>query len=175
MKKSIFKITVFLTIMFLFFSVSASAEWRTFSSKDERTGETTWFAHSEQVTSNKKMDFPYHNTKAWLGVGVDGESEWTYIGFSNEPNISDDETQDGYSVIITRVKWDEEIEKMSFTQDWGSKFINFREDGYAITKIENSNTMLLELSWYGQDKVYFSFPLSGSAAAIDKIRKNVQK
>lgn len=174
MKKNLSKMTVFLTIMVLFFSISVSAEWRTFSSKDEMTGVTTWFAHSQQVTSTKKMDFPYHNTKSWLGVGTDGENEWTYIGFSNEPNISNDETQDGYSVIRTRVKWDEEIEKMSFTQDWGSKFINFREDEYAITKIENSNTMLLELSWYGQDKVYFSFPLDGSKDAINKIRNNVQ-
>lgn len=175
MKKNISTMTVFLTILVLFFSISASAEWRTFSSEDEMTGETTWFAHSQQITSTKEMDFPYHDTKAWLGVGTDGENEWTYIGFSNEPNISNDETQDGYSVIRTRVKWDEKIENMNFTQDWGSKFINFREDGYAITKIENSNTMLIELNWYGQDKVYFSFSLEGSAAAIDQIRNNVQK
>jgi len=175
MSKRKIKIVGYAFIILLLFTISASAEWRTFSSEDEMTGETTWFAHSEQVTSNKKMEFPYHDTKAWLGVGTDGENEWTYIGFSNEPNISNDETQDGYSVIRTRVKWDEEIEKMSFTQDWGSKFINFRDNGYAITKIENSNTMLIELSWYGQDKVYFNFSLDGSASAIDKIRKNVQK
>jgi hypothetical protein len=173
MNKRKLNIVSYAFIILLIFTISASAEWRTFSSKDEMTGETTWYAHSSQVTSTEEMDFPYHDTKAWLGVGTDGDDEWTYIGFSNEPNISDDETQDGYSVIRTRVKWDDKIEQMTFTQEWGAKFIHFRHKKIAISKIEASNTVLVELNWYGEGKVYFRFPLNGSAAAIEKIRNAI--
>lgn len=110
------KLVGFVLIIILGFTISVSAEWTTHSSKDEMTGETTWYAYSPDVTPTEKMGFPYHDTKAWLGIGNDGEDEWAYIGFSNEPNISDDETQDGYSVIRTRVKWDDEIKNMRFIQ-----------------------------------------------------------
>lgn len=30
--------------------------------------------------------------------------------------------------------------------------------------------MLIELDWYGEGKVHFHFPLTGSAAAIKEIR-----
>lgn len=170
MRKKKLKIVGYAFIILLICTISASADWRTFSSKDEMTGETTWYAHSSQVRSTEEMGFPYHDTKAWLGVGNEGEDEWVYIGFSNEPNISDDETQDGYNVIRTRVKWDDSIENMRFTQSWGSKFLHFRNDSIAISKIVESNTILVELNWYGEGKVYFRFPLDGSAAAIEKIR-----
>lgn len=174
MKKNRLRMIIFLTVMVLVFTISVSAEWKTFSSENEMTGKTIWLAHSSKVSPTQKMDFPYHDVKAWLGVGSDGQNEWTYIGFTDSPNINDDETQAGYNIIKTRVKWDEEIEKMSFTQSWGSKFISFIKNGYAITKIENSNTMLLELNWYGQDKVYFRFSLTDSAAAINEIRNKSQ-
>ena len=40
-------------------------------------------------------------------------------------------------------------------------------DLFQDTDIKNA---LLELSWHGQSQVYFDFPLTGSTAAIAKIR-----
>ncbi|MGM0609406.1 MAG: hypothetical protein ACQESP_13440 [Candidatus Muiribacteriota bacterium] len=168
-KKSIILLTI---TLILFFTLSSSAEWTTSSSEDEMTGEKSWYAISPEVSPTEEMGFPYNGTKAFLVVGTDGDSEWAYIGFSTEPNISDDETEDGYSVIKTRVKWDDEVNTMTFTQKWGSKFIHFKNTDLAISKIENSNSVLIEISWYGEGEVYFRFPLDGSSDAINKIRNS---
>ncbi|MCF8001547.1 MAG: hypothetical protein K9K76_06815 [Halanaerobiales bacterium] len=168
MKKKIFVLSILL-IFVLSFTVSASAQWDTFVSKDEMTEEETWYATSPYVAPTETMGFPYHNVEASLLVGYNGKSEWVYIVFSEAPNIIDDETKDGYNLIYTRIKWDDEIENVKLTQDWGSKFIHFRSDETIISNIMKSNTVLLELDWYGEGEVYFRFPLEGSADAISKI------
>jgi len=116
------------------------------------------------------MPFPYEDTKAWLGFGCDGQSEWVYVGFSQQPNIVNTEPQDGYSTFSTRVKWDNQVETMAFSQKWGDSFLNFQDDQKAMDKIAAAGTLLLELDWYGAGTVYFRFSLRGSTAAIDKAR-----
>jgi hypothetical protein len=134
------------------------------------TDEKTWYATSPYVSPVEKMNFPYGNTKAWLGIGYNGENGWVYIGFTNSPNLLDTSTEDGYNLIHTRIKWDDnEPENISLKQEWGSKFIHFRNDDVIISKIAESNTVLLELNWYSEGKVYFRFPLTGSSDAINKI------
>lgn len=117
------------------------------------------------------MEFPYHDTQAWVGIGCDGKSEWSYVGFTNAPNLNNDDTQDGYNVVRTRVRWNETVENTSFTQKWGDAFLHFRDDGSAIAKIAGSSSMLLELDWHGQRPVYFQFSLNGSSAAIASMRE----
>jgi len=52
----------------------------------------------------------------------------------------------------------------------GSNLLCFIEvSEKVISKIINSDTMLLELNWYGEGNVYFQFPLVGVAEAIDEI------
>ncbi|MBM7624749.1 hypothetical protein [Sporohalobacter salinus] len=168
MKKRIIALSILLVLL-LSYTVYAANEWDTFVSKDEMEGTETWYATSPEVTTTEKMDFPYTGTKASLIVGYDGEDEWGYVAFSNAPNLSDTETEDGYNVIYTRVKFDDKIKNTTLTQDWGSKFLNFRNDKGIISKIKSSNTLLLELNWHGEGEVYFRFPLDGSADAINKI------
>lgn len=151
-------------------SFSSHAEWGTSISKDEMTGAKSAFATSEYVFPTKKMEFPYSNTKAWIGVGCDGKSEWAYVGFNNSPNLNKTETQDGYSSIKTRIKWNDKVENVKMTQDWGSKFLHFRDDKKIIRKLAASSNVLLELNWHSQGGTYFSFPLSGSSAALKEIR-----
>lgn len=170
MRKSILRTTIFLTFMVLILTISVSAEWIIDSSEDQMTGDVIWYAHSSPVNSTEKMGFPYQNTKSRLVVGNDGKSEWVYIDFNTNPNISNDEIEDGYSIINTRVKWDEKIENMTLVQKWGSKSLHFKNYSTAISKIEKSNTVLVELKWYGEGSVYFRYSLKGSAAAIQKIR-----
>jgi hypothetical protein len=117
------------------------------------------------------MGFPYHDVAAWMGVGCDGKSEWAYIGFSEAPNLTDTEIENGYNRITTRIKWGEAIQEVELVQEWGAASLHFQADGQAISKMSSSSTALLELKWYGQNRPHFSFPLDGASKAIAEARK----
>jgi len=135
------------------------------------TGKTQAFAFSESVPPTRAMGFPYSDVKGWVGVGCDGSSEWAYFGFTTAPNLSGDETKDGYNLINTRIKWGDAVQNTRLTQDWGAKFIHFSNKAAAIAKIAGSSSLLLELNWHGEGRVNFDFPLKGSAAAIQEMRE----
>ena len=116
------------------------------------------------------MEFPYDEVRGWLGVGYDGSTEWAYVGFNLSPNLTDAKTENGYSVVVTRMKWDNRIENVRLTQDWGARFLHFVDDRDAIAKIARSRSVMLELNWYGEGRVHFEFSLTGSAAALMKMR-----
>ena len=118
------------------------------------------------------MSFPYGDTKGWIGIGCDGENEWVYAGFTNEPNLLDTEIGDGYNSIRTRIKFDDEIETVNLVQTWSSKFLHFSNDKEIIEKIMKANTILLELNWYGEGSTYFRFNGGGSTSAINQIRES---
>jgi len=155
-------------------SISAPAKlrpaWSTQVSVDEMTGKKRAYATSVRVPPTKRMDFPYADVEAWMGIGCDGSSEWAYFGFSTSPNITNDETEDGYNVISARVKWDNSIQNMRLIQEWGAKSIHFNDDASAIAKIAGSSSVMLELNWHGEGRVNFKFPLNGSSAAIQEMR-----
>lgn len=150
--------------------VPPEPSWSTFTSKDEMTGKLSAYAHSPKAYPSKKMGFPYSDVNGWMGVGCDSENEWVYFGFNSAPNLTKDKTKDGYSLIQTRIKWDGQVEDVSLTQDWGDKFINFRNGVSAISKISASSKALLELQWHGEQPTYFEYPLNGSSKAISEIR-----
>jgi hypothetical protein len=168
-KKHIWKIACASTFI-LWLATPALAEWTISSSKDEMTEKKSCYANSSITGPTEKMGFPYGDTKAWLGIGTNGKGEWVYVGFTDSPNITNTITKDGYNLIKTRIKWNDEIENVTLKQDWSSKFIHFNDDSVAIARISESNTLLLELNWFGQGKTYFKFSLKGSSEAIGKIR-----
>lgn len=150
--------------------------WSTTFSKDEMTGKISAYTHSPRSYPSKKMSFPYHNVYSYMGIGCDGKSEWVYFGFNDAPNLANDETKDGHSLIRTRVKWDKEVENVALTQDWGAKFIHFRDnDSDVISRISASKTALLELKWHGEQPVYFNFTLNGSSKALSEVRAKCAK
>jgi TonB family protein len=151
-------------------SLPLLSQWDNSNSTDEMTGEVSAYCSSPLTSPTKSMDFPYSDTKAWLGIGCDGVSEWVYVGFTNAPNLLDTDTQDGYNVFTTRIKWDDELISERFIQNWGAKFIHFTDIEGAIENIIQSNTLLVELNWHGSGKTYFRFNLSGSSKAIAKLR-----
>ncbi len=65
----------------------ASAQWVNSISTDEMTGKRQAFARSPIIAPTRTMSFPYTSTQAWLGFGCDGDNEWTYVGFSSQPNL----------------------------------------------------------------------------------------
>lgn len=160
----------FTTIILFFIGLPIFAQWDNSSSIDEMTGEVSAYCSSQFVSSTKKMNFPYTDTKAFLGIGNDGKSEWVYIGFTNQPNLLNTETKDGYNVFNTRIKWDDELTSSKFIQTWGANSIQFWNSEEVVENIRNSNTVLLELEWHGSGKVYFRFNLSGSTKAVNKMR-----
>ena len=158
---------IFFATMIL--SSHVTAQWDVTTSKDEMTGEISSYCSSPITAPTKIMSFPYGDTKGWLGIGCDGESEWVYAGFTNAPNLQDTEIGDGYNKIKTRIKFDDEVQDVYMSQKWNSKFIHFYDVG-VIDKIMKANTILLELDWYGEGNVYFRFSGAGSTKAINQIR-----
>lgn len=142
--------------------------WTTRNSRDEMSGEYSYFAHSPAAFALKPMSFPYNNVRAWLGFGCKGKSQWAYIGFSEAPNLSNDKTETGYDKIRTRIKWDDQVQDTTFTQEWGDKFLNFLFDDEAIEMMQKSNHFTVELQWYGQQTSHFKMSLRGSSAAIKR-------
>lgn len=145
--------------------------WETSVSKDEMTGKFSAYASSPMISPTQRMEFPYSDVRSWMGVGCDNESEWAYFGFTTSPNLTKDETKDGYNLISTRIKWDNQVEEVKLTQEWGSKFIHFSRNASALSKISQSGTVLLELHWHGQQSTYFEYSLQGSSKAISQIRE----
>ncbi len=156
----------------LVIATPAIAQWTNSTSKDEMTGERSCYVHSKSTRPTEKMGFPYGDTTAWMGIGSDGESEWVYVRFSDSPNLLDTSIEDGYNLIETRIKWDDKVEDVTFVQEWGAEALHFRDDASAIARIMKSNSVLLELNWYGEGKVYFRFSLQGSSAGIAKMRRD---
>jgi hypothetical protein len=169
------KISLFSGVIVLLLTMPAYGGWNTSLSKDEMTGKKSAYASSPITAPSKRMEFPYGDTKAWVGVGCDGTTEWAYVGFNTPPNLSNTDTKDGYNLISTRIKWGEKVENITLTQEWSAKFIHFRDDKSIISNIAKSNSVLLELNWHGHGNIYFKFSLSGSSAALKKIRNECAK
>jgi len=147
--------------------------WTISEQVDEMTGVRTYYLISRPVKSTKPMGFPYEGTTAQLIVGCDKGDKWVYIYFSSAPNLLDTETKDGYSELETRMKFDDEIESVSFKQDWGSHSLvfEFPELDNIIPNLIRSRIALLELHWYGEGNVYFKFPLYGFHKALKVMEK----
>lgn len=159
-------------------SSSPNAEdlhWETSTEIDKMTSKQQFFATSPTIGPTESMASPYHDVKSWMGVGCDNKSQWVYFGFSTAPNLLNTETRDGYNGIRARVKWDGSIGVEELTQKWGAAFLHFDNGAHAITKLTTSKSVLLELDWYGQNKVYFEYPMTGAADAIKGLRANCPK
>jgi hypothetical protein len=146
-------------------------QWGTDISSDEMTGRKRHFAFSKQVGPTQEMAFPYNGVEARLAIGCDGKSEWAYIAFTKSPNLLNTDTQEGYSLINTRIKWDDKMENITLHQDWGESALHFRDYKSAISKIGKSNSVTLELNWYGSGQTVFRFSSSGAPQALEEIRK----
>ncbi|MDK1287690.1 zinc ribbon domain-containing protein [Pseudoalteromonas umbrosa] len=138
--------------------------WNTSTSRDLMTGRWSAYATSPITKSNKRLSFPYSDVEAWIGVGCNAESKWSYIAFNTAPTLQKTRT----GVIKASVKWDDNIEDITLIQNSGAKFLHFQNDSKIITKLKSSETALLELQWSAEQRVYFNFTLNGAFKAITK-------
>lgn len=146
-------------------------QWENTTSVDKMTGAKEFYATSPITRASEPMSPPYGDVRAWLGVGCNQKREWAFVGFSTAPNLTDTQTKSGYSEISTRLKWDDSVQSVQLTQEWGSKFLGFDESHQAISRMTSAKTALLELAWYGQNHPDFNFPMDGATAAIASIRE----
>lgn len=133
------------------------------------TEETRHYASSPTTQAIDPMDFPYHDITTSLVAACDKKSQWAYIHFNEAPNLRNDETESGYNVIITNIKWNTNIERTRLTQTWGENALHFTKDEKAINNLKNNKTALLQLEWHGQGTPLFQYSLNGSTAAIQSI------
>lgn len=163
--------STYMILISILIATSAQAEWKVTSDVNDMTGEVNYYAMSSSTYSTKTMGFPYKGTQSWIGVGCNENSEWTFIGFSNAPNISKTETHDGWNSITTRFKWDSKIKSVELSQEWGASFLHFMgNETEVIKKIQSSRNGLLELDWHSQGVVYFPYSFKGSSKAISTIK-----
>ena len=142
---------------------------------DEMSGKKLGQATSSVVGPAKPMDFPYHNTKARLGVRFSsaGVVDRVFIEFNISPNLLGGDVGDGYHDYIIRFKWDNEIEEVTLRQDWGSKFLYFIDYSSTIDRIKSSSQVRIELQWHGNDNVYFDIPMNGAKYAMREARRSL--
>lgn len=171
-------IKVILSTFVLCVSVFAET-WDMHIKKDKMSGEISAYASSPATTSNEKMQFPYSDTKSWIGVGCKDGKEWAYFGFNKSPNLLNTETQSGYNVLYAKIKIGKTIDTVKLTQEWGdrflsisdgSKYANFLNPENLIEKLKQGSSILLELNWYGNGKTYFTYSLKGSTRALKKMQ-----
>jgi hypothetical protein len=151
-------------------SQSSESRWEVSVETDKMTGKQQYFAASPTIRATKSMSFPYQDAKSWVAVGCNKGSKWAYFAFSTSPNLVKTEIHDGYNGIRARVKWDGAIIAEALTQKWGSAFLHFENDAHAINKLISSKSVLLELDWFGQNPVYFEYPMEGAAEAIKSLQ-----
>ena len=160
------------SLILLLIPASVYGQWTTSETVDEMEGTTSYFAISPDVKPTRQMTFPYGDITSNLVIACKEANTFAYFYFSDSPNLSDDETEDGYNLVRTRLKADEVIENISLTQTWGANSLFLLNDEPYIQKAKEASEFLLELNWYGNGKVYFRYDLSGSAKIISEVENN---
>lgn len=61
--------------------------WTETQSQDDLRGTRSFYVLTPEIAPSRAMQFPYHDTTMKLAIGCDGNHEWAYFVFSNQPNI----------------------------------------------------------------------------------------
>jgi len=171
MKKII--IFIFCILMFL---MSHASDWRTYKYTSEFDGKTQWVAATGPVRPTRELDWPYEDLYFEIFVVCnDAGEKWAMLTFSAEPVLNQTEIEDGYSVVKSRIKFDDTIDTATMHQPWGSEDLHFAYDDWAIQKLREAENVMLELNWYGEGRVIFKTGLSGSGKTFDKIFSNCSR
>ena len=147
-------------------SAPAEAAWKPWTSTDPMSGEVRKGAASLWTSPRRAMGFPYGGTKGVAGVACEGGG--AYFRFTDEPNITGDDLESGYSVSRLRVRFDDNApQRVRFTQGWGSDQLTTRSSAVRNGLLAK-HKMLLEVPWHGEGNVIFEFDLTGSRKAYER-------
>ncbi|ELR67190.1 hypothetical protein C942_02698 [Photobacterium marinum] len=139
----------------------SKSAWSYRVSTDEMTQEKSIYLSSRVGTTIKPMSFPYTGTESAIYFGCNSKSKWAYFWFSNQPNIRNDQTKSGYSLSKSRISFDDELENITMTQEWGSKFMHVRYPDWLSKKLTGKDIVKLELDWHGEGRAIFSYDVQG--------------
>lgn len=152
-------------------SFAMADPWRIITQEDEMTGDKHLYAISSSVKPTRTLEPPYDGLESMAIVTCHNKRMSMFYQFTLAPNLPDSKTKDGYNLIDTRVRWDDDIKNISLEQSWGSKHLNHQGDSYgSVEMAKNSDELLLELNWYSLGNVYFRFDLEGSKEAISEVQ-----
>lgn len=157
-----------LFVFSLLFSVNAIADWDFKILRYESIKGNFPSAVSDSVSPTKKMKAPYSNLEASIGVLCNSDVELLMMVFSQPPKLNNTNTKNNDDKITARIKWGDTFENVILAQS--SHILIFDNSKKVIRKLIKSKSALLELDWSGQGLIYFKFPLSGSVAALKKMR-----
>ena len=138
--------------------------WSATQSTDRMTGEQSCYVTSERLRSESRMSFPYHDMRAFLGIGRKGGTTWTYIGFTHQPILANSETKSGHDEARVRVQWNNDpatVRRWLVTQEWGDRFLHLDNDAGWIARLRSGDLVRVELDLYGEGQITWSFPLVG--------------
>lgn len=157
-----------LAALILLAPARANGGWTAWSDEDPMDGTERTGISSAWTSPLSPMGFPYREVRAVAGIACDSG---VYFRFTTAPNLSGDETRNGYNTIKLRVKFDDDpILHEPFTQDWGSDqlFPKRRSPEDELHKgLLAKNRAMLEVPWRREGKVVFRFDLAGSRNAYD--------
>ena len=121
-------------------------------------------AKSRQLGPETPMGWPYDDVEGQVIVQCRGPMAW--IRFTDSPNLTGDETRDGYSVSHLPVRLDGQATRWRVTQNWGGNDLNLPRS--AINAFRRSKTFEIILPWYGEGNVRFKWDLTGSSEMISE-------
>lgn len=155
-------------------TIPVFGQWTSFDSEDRMDGSVTYYSQSFVTRPIERLDFPYEDTYSRIIVGCDEYRSWVDFYFNNSPNLRNTSTENGYDEFSTRVKIDDDLERITLTQQWGSNFLSVKNDNQLIKDIKSGKTLLIELDWVGNGTVYFEYNLIGSSESINETLRNCE-
>ena len=148
--------------------------WAISSSKDEMTGEMSFYASSPISYPTKALSSPYKDIHSRIIVGCNSYYDWAHIEFNHSIIITNYEATPDYrwAYYTAKTKWNKHIDHTNLRFDFKNKrLLYFFNHKRIISNIMKSDTMLLELDWHDNEKVYFPYSLKYSSNAIDEVYK----
>ncbi|EJC7018017.1 MULTISPECIES: hypothetical protein [Vibrio harveyi group] len=139
----------------------SKSAWSYRVSTDEMTQDKSIYLSSKIGTTIRPMSFPYTGTESAIYFACDKKSKWAYFWFSSKPNIVNDQTESGYSLSKSRIRFDNDLDNITMTQKWGSQFMHARYPDWLSKKLIGKDVVKLELDWHGEGRVIFTYNVHG--------------
>ena len=175
MKRIILLIVSIVVLTFTGYSQNKqNNEWVVNSTTDSFTGEVRWHASSPAGSANFSKSSPYFGTKSYFHYTCNSIGNWAYVSF-DALNLENGKSQ-GNSMIHyqSRIKWDDNISDVLFEGKLGYDGLVFKIPtsidfvNTIYTNLLSSKTVSIELKWYGQGNIIFTYPMDGAITAVTK-------
>lgn len=120
----------------------------------------------EVVEPVKKLDDPYGDVVAKLGVGCKSGDHWAYIDFSDLNPAGRTTIIGGYQIFDLRVKWtagdgDKIIRKHRFKYKGSENHLRLHDPFQWMAYLMKYEKVMVELEWYRLGTAHFEWSIRG--------------